>query len=473
MEFSIVVCTDKDNGIGRVNDGKYKIPWKSKEDMKFFRNLTQIDNSAIIVGRNTYFTFPKTNNIPFLKKRLNIVLTSNPDLIPKHENVIVQSKLNNALKYCKLNKIKNVFVIGGVNVYAEALKSPFLKYIYWNIIEKTDDKCNLFFPLKFNHNIFTLDVLYNLKSIDNLKFYRFYRISDNEVENQYLNLLKKVLETGDVRQTRNSKTISLFGEKLIFNLRDNFPLLTTKKMFLRGIFEELVWFLRGKTDSKILENKKVNIWKWNSSREFLDKVHLGYKEGDIGNMYGFQWKHNGAEYYGCDWDYKNKGFNQIEYCLNLLKNDKYSRRILMTTYSPYNAREGVLYPCHGLTTQWYVKEEDGVNYLSCHMYQRSADMFLGVPFNISSYSLLTYMFCEILNNDGYKFKPDKLIISFGDLHIYEDHIEQVNEQIKRIPYKFPLIKFNKKVNNLDEFEWENVEIINYKSYPRIKANMIA
>ena len=240
MEFSIVVCTDKDNGIGRVNDCKYEIPWKSKEDMKFFQNLTQIDNSAIIVGRNTYFTFPKTNNIPFLKKRLNIVLTSNPDLIPKHENVIVQSKLNNALKYCKLNKIKNIFVIGGVNVYAEALKSPFLKYIYWNIIEKTDVKCNLFFPLKFNHNIFTLDVLYNLKSIDNLKFYRFYRISDNEVENQYLNLLKKVLETGDVRQTRNSKTISLFGEKLIFNLRDNFPLLTTKKMFLRGIFEELV-----------------------------------------------------------------------------------------------------------------------------------------------------------------------------------------------------------------------------------------
>ena len=251
-------------------------------------------------------------------------------------------------------------------------------------------------------------------------------------------------------------------------------------MFVKAIFEELVWFMRGQTDSKILENKKVNIWKWNSTKEFLEKVGLDYREGDIGNMYGFQWKHNGAEYKGCDHDYTGEGFNQIEYCLNLLKTDKYSRRILMTTYSPYNANQGVLYPCHGITVQWYVRECIGYNYLSCHMYQRSADMFLGVPFNISSYSLLTYMFCEILNKDelykGLKFKPDKLVISFGDVHIYDTHIEQVKEQISRTPLKFPQLEFkydDKDVNRLEDFEWSNIKIVGYECLPRIKAAMVA
>ena len=146
----------------------------------------------------------------------------------------------------------------------------------------------------------------------------------------------------------------------------------------------------------------------------------------------------------------------------------------MTTYVPHEANRGVLYPCHGITIQFYVKEKNEKNYLSCHMYQRSADMFLGVPFNIASYALIVYMFCEILNNDSeIKFLPDKLVMSFGDLHIYEDHIEQVKEQIKRKPLIFPQILFNSQKDKLEDFNWEDIEIENYNFYPSIKANMVA
>ena len=309
---------------------------------------------------------------------------------------------------------------------------------------------------------------------DNLQFYKFHN-SLNYDENNYLLKLKKILKHGNYRQTRNSITKSIFGERLEFDLKNKFPLITTKKMFLRGIFEELIWFLKGQTDSKILENKKVNIWKWNSSSEFIRNLGLPYREGDIGNMYGFQLNHAGAEYHGCDNDYSNKGFNQIEYCLNLLKKDKYSRRIIMTTYIPHQAHKGVLYPCHGITIQFYVRENNGFNYLSCHMYQRSADMFLGVPFNISSYSLLVYMICHVLNNDNeceMEWKPDNLIISFGDLHIYESHLEQVKIQIERKPSIFPQIKFKNKIYKLNEFKWDDIEIINYNYQSELIGNMI-
>ncbi len=147
----------------------------------------------------------------------------------------------------------------------------------------------------------------------------------------------------------------------------------------------------------------------------------------------------------------------------------------MTTYVPHEASKGVLYPCHGIVIQFYVKENDGLNYLSCHMYQRSADMFLGVPFNIASYSLLVYMICHILNNDDscdMKWKPDKLIMSFGDLHIYEQHYDQVKEQLNRKAYKFPKLNFKNKRYSLSEFEWNDIEIIDYSYHPSIKAQMV-
>ena len=473
MSFTIIVATDKFGGIGLSNNNKFSIPWKNKLDIQFFKDTTsnKYQKKAVIMGKNTYLSLP----VKKLPDRENIVLSKSKLDTPT--DVIKFISLDQALKYC-FDKKLTTYVIGGAKLYEEALNDYRLETILWNIIPETNEKCNIFFPISFQEalNKFELDENYQLSKLkfDNLQFYKFHN-SLNYDENNYLLKLKKILKHGNYRQTRNSITKSIFGERLEFDLKNKFPLITTKKMFLRGIFEELIWFLKGQTDSKILENKKVNIWKWNSSSEFINNLGLPYREGDIGNMYGFQLNHAGAEYHGCDNDYSNKGFNQIEYCLNLLKKDKYSRRIIMTTYIPHQAHKGVLYPCHGITIQFYVRENDGFNYLSCHMYQRSADMFLGVPFNISSYSLLVYMICHVLNNDNeceMEWKPDNLIISFGDLHIYESHFDKVKIQIDRKPSIFPQIKFKNKIYKLNEFKWDDIEIINYNHQTELIANMI-
>jgi thymidylate synthase len=477
MSFTIVVATDSQGGIGLYDEQNdtSSIPWKNTIDMKFFQDTTSssYEKKAVIMGRYTYLSLPTK-----LKNRKNIVITSNPQLITDTD-ISCFPTLNSALNYCEKNEYKT-YVIGGAVLYKEALDDERLNTILWNIITETDKECNIFFPISFKEALtkFRFDSNYELLKLksNNLQFFKLDNISKNIDESTYQKILKLILEKGDERQTRNSITKSIFAKNLTFNLDDNFPLLTTKKMFLRGIFEELSWFLKGHTDSKILEDKKVNIWKWNSSQEFIDQVGLPYREGDVGNMYGFQLNHAGTEYTGCDTDYTDQGFNQIEYCLNLLKTDKYSRRILMTTYVPHEASKGVLYPCHGIVIQFYVKENDGLNYLSCHMYQRSADMFLGIPFNIASYSLLVYMICHILNNDDscdMKWKPDKLIMSFGDLHIYEQHYDQVKKQLNRKAYKFPKLNFKNKRYSLSEFEWNDIEIIDYSYHPSIKAQMVA
>tara|TARA_Y100000991_G_scaffold202767_1_gene176861 strand:+ start:228 stop:1646 length:1419 start_codon:yes stop_codon:yes gene_type:complete len=472
MKFSIVVATDKDGGIGLNKNNKYSIPWSNALDMKFFKDLTSSKDikKVIIMGKNTYFSLPIDN----LPNRTNIVITSNPSLIT-NKDVFTYTNLNEALKFSK--QFDEIYVIGGSQLYKEALKHESLDKIYWNIINKTNEECNIKFPLSFEdvQNHFILDKQYDLSILnsDDIKFYKFLS-NKNTDESKYLGLLDEIMKYGNERKTRNSITKSLFGKQLTFDLKDKFPLLTTKKMFLRGIFEELIWFLKGDTNSKILENKKVNIWKWNSTQDFIDSQNLPYKEGDIGAMYGFQLNHAGTQYIDCNTNYKDKGFNQVQYCLDLLKIDKYSRRIIMTTYIPHEASKGVLYPCHGITIQFYVKEVDNINYLSCHMYQRSADMFLGVPFNIASYSLIVYMFCHILNNDSdIKFVPDELTISFGDVHIYSEHYEQVKEQVSRTTKLFPQINFKQIRSNLEDFVWEDIEIESYNPHPSIKAEMVA
>lgn len=477
MTFSIVVATDINNGIGFFDEEslEYYIPWKNSQDIKYFKYLTSSVDSkkAVIMGRNTYNSLP----CKYLPNRVNIVITSNEKMFKDNEHIITFKSLDDALSYCEINFLET-FVIGGSQLYREALNHEGLSTIYWNIIKNTLSECNIFFPMSFEEakSKYKIDHNFYLKDSPILKYNKFMTQKMNNDEMDYLNLLEKILLVGDRRQTRNSITYSLFAEKLNFDLKLGFPLLTSKKMFLRGIFEELMWILRGQTNSKILEDKGVNIWKANSTKEFLDSVNLNYEEGDIGNMYGFQLRHSGTDYNGYDKQYSNLGFDQVKYCLNLLKNDKFSRRIMMTTFSPNDSHKGVLYPCHGIVIQFYVKEKDNLNYLSCHMYQRSADMFLGVPFNIASYSLLVYMICHILNKDieiKQTFLPDKLTMSFGDIHIYDSHIENVKEQIKRQPFSFPQIKLNEDVTKLESFNWEDIELIEYNSHKSIKGQMVA
>lgn len=283
-------------------------------------------------------------------------------------------------------------------------------------------------------------------------------------EKVYLDTLKDVLTTGDYRKTRNSETVSKFSIKMDFDISESFPLLTTKKMFWKGIVEELLWFIKGNTNSKDLEAKGVNIWKSNSSREFLDESKLfNYEEGDCGPIYGFQWRHFGTSYKGYSYNYFGLGIDQLENCIKLIKKEPESRRIFMSAWNPVQLNDMCLPPCH-VSYQFYVSKGN----LSAILYQRSGDMFLGIPFNIASVSLLVYIIAKITD-----LKPGKVSIMIGDAHIYLDHVDAVNEQLLRKPMNPPKLEIKKKFSNIDDYKMDNLELIDYECHSTIKAKMVA
>jgi thymidylate synthase len=294
--------------------------------------------------------------------------------------------------------------------------------------------------------------------------------SEIKGEYQYLNLVKKVLETGQERQTRNSVVKSLFNYNMVFDMKEGFPLITTKKMFWRGIVEELLFFLSGKTDTKILEEKGINIWRENTSREFLDSIEMkDRKEGLMGPMYGFQWRFFNAEYneetglpiyvYGKP--------DQIRYVIDTIKKDPFSRRIIMTCFNPEQTEQSVLYPCHSIILQFYIREIEGKKYLDMFAYNRSSDILLGLPFNIAGSALLL---CIIANLTD--IEPGVLYITGGDCHIYQNHYKASKEQLSKTPYPFPKLVINKKLE-LDKINYEDFTLENYICHPSIKADMVA
>lgn len=291
-------------------------------------------------------------------------------------------------------------------------------------------------------------------------------------ENKYLDLIQKIIYNGDIRQTRNSITKSIFGEKLEFNIENSIPFLTTKKLAWKTVIKELLWFLSGSTDNSILTQQNVKIWNGNASREYMDSIGFFERNiNDLGPVYGHQWRHFNADYIDNKTDYTNNGVDQINSVLNLLKNDPMSRRILFSAWNPSQISQMNLPPCH-IMTQFYVSinKDTQEKELSCQMYQRSADVGLGLPFNIASYAVLTYIFAKLTN-----MKPKKLIIVIGDAHIYQDHEKKLIEQIKRQPYSFPqlIINPNKKYTDINDFKIDDFEIENYQYYDIIKMEMIA
>jgi len=287
---------------------------------------------------------------------------------------------------------------------------------------------------------------------------------DPHEELQYLNLIQKILDTGAKKGDRTGTgTIGVFGAQMRYSLRDGvFPLLTTKKTFYRGIAEELFWFIRGSTNAKELQEKKVRIWDGNSSREYLDSLGLQHREeGDLGPVYGFQWRHFGADYVDMHADYSGKGIDQLANVINTIKNKPEDRRIIMCAWNPADLSLMALPPCHCLV-QFYVANGE----LSCQLYQRSADMGLGVPFNIASYALLTVMIAHVTG-----LVPGEFIHTLGDAHVYSNHVEALKEQLQRTPRPFPTIKVNRKVDNIEDFTFEDFEVTGYDPHPQIAMKM--
>lgn len=280
----------------------------------------------------------------------------------------------------------------------------------------------------------------------------------NELE--YLRLLKKVLLEGKQRGDRTAVGVySLFGEQLKFDLRSSFPLLTTKKIFFRGVIEELLWFLSGSTDNTKLQEKNVHIWdEWATSEQC---GNFGRKENDLGPVYGHQWRNFGAiPRYDENFDifYKNDGVDQISKLVEGIKKNPLSRRHIVTGWNPREADLVALPPCHTLF-QFYVQDGE----LSCHLYQRSGDMFLGVPFNIASYAALTHMIAKECS-----LKPDQLIISFGDVHVYKNHEQQVLEQLRREVRPGPQLRLKEK-RDIFSYAYEDFSLDGYDPHPKIEA----
>ena len=286
-------------------------------------------------------------------------------------------------------------------------------------------------------------------------------------EYQYLNLLNDILIEGSMEEGRNGMTKSIFGSAMRFSLENGkIPILTTKKTAWKTCLKELLWFIQGKTDNKILTDQKVHIWDGNSSKEFLETRNLGhYKEGDLGPIYGFQWRYFDAEYSDCNSDYTDKGIDQLLNVIETLKDEKKrtSRRMVVTAWNPNQLDKMALPPCH-ILFQFNVVDNDK---LSCSLYQRSVDCPLGQPFNIASYSFLTHLIAHHCGLKAYEF-----VYYMGNAHIYKDHLEEIKAQLNRVPYEFPTLEIVNKYDNINSYIFTDFNVKDYKHHEAIKMKMV-
>jgi thymidylate synthase len=287
-------------------------------------------------------------------------------------------------------------------------------------------------------------------------------------EYQYLSLLKNIIKKGVKEKGRNGVTYTQIGGMMRFSLENNsIPLITTKKLAWRVCLKELLWFMNGDTDNKLLQDDNVKIWNGNATREFLDSRGLDYlDENDLGPVYGHQWRFWNAKYDNSNTNYKGRGIDQLQNIIDGINESKNSgessRRLIMTAWNPEQVDEMALPPCHVLS-QFHITEG---NKLSCTLYQRSADMGLGVPFNIASYSFLTHILAKHCNLEAKEF-----VHFIGNAHIYDDHIESLEEQIIKEPYSPPLLSIKDKKNKIEDYNIEDFDIINYKYHKPIKMTM--
>jgi thymidylate synthase len=261
---------------------------------------------------------------------------------------------------------------------------------------------------------------------------------------QYLDLLDKVLREGVRKDDRTGVgTLSLFGHQMRFDLSEGFPLVTTKRVHLKSVIHELLWFLQGDTNVKYLRDNGVTIWdEWAN------------EDGDLGPIYGMQWRR---------WPDGDKDIDQLAHVVEEIKRNPFSRRLIVSAWNPAQVDKMALPPCHCLF-QFHVAEIDGRKRLSCQLYQRSADVFLGVPFNIASYALLTHMVAQVTD-----CVPGDFVHSFGDVHLYLNHVEQARLQLSREPKPLPRLKLNPSVRALFAFKYEDLSVENYDSWPAIAA----
>lgn len=457
--FEIVACVDNQYGIGLKN----KLPWKNKNDIQHFKRITTDNNTLnkiniVIMGNNTFKSILKP-----LPNRLSIVLSksidcTNPEITfdisqPLYYNCY--QKLLLAIHAFQKN-INKVFIIGGSQIYSLFTNLHIVSTIHLTVIYKNYN-CDTF----LDKNILKQfevgsSSLKKFKIFQTPIEYFTYRYV-NKDENNYLHLLNNIITNGIYKIDRtNIGIVSKFGKQLKFNVRNwRLPLYTHRKMFARGIIEELLFFISGSTNTKLLENKKVNIWKGHTSREFLNSRHLvHYQEGEYGPMYGYLLRHWGYPYQGLNHDYSNKGIDQLAYVINEIKTNPTSRRILFSYWNPSVFDEQPLYSCH-ILYQFYVDVQK--NEISCMFTMRSNDFALANCFNVCSATLLLFMICKVTG-----YNPGKVVYNVNDCHVYQNQIDVVQQFSKNKTYNFPLCYLDN-ITNITDFKYEHFKIMFYNS----------
>ena len=478
VKLNIIVAYCDKNGIGLNND----IPWKIMGDLKHFKNITTTHgetNNIVIMGRNTWESIP--HNYRPLSNRYNFVLSSKVDFIDSHKVDFIGTSFENIIKYINSRKDifydSKIFIIGGEMLYKHILDEYILnidKLYITEIYEKLE--CDRFFP-KIDNNVFKIKDVSEFKKENNI-FFRYFtyekKINNDDTfinmeELNYKNMIKNILENGLKREDRTGVgTLSVFAPySMKYDLRDTFPLCTLKRGFLRAVFEELMLYIRGQTDNNILKEKNIHIWDGNTTREFLDKRGLTHlPEGDMGETYGFNMRHYGGTYINCKSEYGKNGFDQLKYVINEIKNNPHSRRILINLWNPKTTCNAALPSClHQY--QFYVDTEKKT--LSVQIYLRSSDVFLANNWNVCTGALFVYLLCNL---EDINLTPGEITMVCGDAHIYKNHIELAEKMIERESYPYPkLVVLNKK-NKIEDFMYEDIKLIGYKTHPNdLKGEM--
>jgi len=508
MSVNIIVAlgnylTEKGWPIGK--DGK--LPWHNSADLKWFKETTM--GHPVIMGRKTWESIGKP-----LEGRINIIVTKDA----KGCDIYKATSIEDAIKMAKsLSNDNDVFIIGGASIYDYALDHNLVNKIYIDFLAEEVPDADAFFP----------DVITDVNwtevngpiEVEKGKAYafEFSRLNgkNNHVDEQYLNLVNEIIEHGEEKDTRAGKTHSLFSRQMRFNLKEGLPMLTTKKVFSKGVIHELLWFLKGDTNIKYLVDNGVHIWDDDAYRYYLELMqlnlnhnkkalakedfltHLGeslflktkhddtytkYCYGDLNHVYGYQWTKWG-------------GHNQIQEVIDTLKTNPDDRRMIVSAWNVEDIPDMALPPCH-FCCQFYTKkmtledrhrkmyemiphlathtlmtheEYDKIGVpsrkLSCCFHMRSNDLGSGTSFNWLSYAILTHMIAQCVNMD-----VDELIYEVGDAHIYDNHIEPLKEQLKRNPhmYALPKLELNPEIKNINDFTYDDIKIVGYESYPAIK-----
>lgn len=469
--LNLISAVDNNLGIGKNGD----LLFKEKEDLLFFKRLTE--GNTIVMGRNTFLSLPN-----ILKNRKHIVLTKDTFGFRKSYNNVLFMTYYQFKLYYKLFKNKHFYIIGGSQIYDLFLNDPhfYPKKLFITQFDTIDKEADTFFPL--------ITDKYSLISYSEKKFttdgnftYRFLiytSLNSSSPDIPYLKLARSILEHPN-KITRVDRTgvgtIGTFGNQIRFDLSNgNVPILTTKRVAWKSCIKELLWFLRGDTDAKILQRNGVHIWDGNSTREFLDNNGLEhYPDGVIGAGYGWQMRFFGAEYDCLLSDTSSKyfnrteigGFDQVNYVISQLRENPNSRRIVMSYWNPPDLDKVVLPPCH--YTCVFSTEGDG-KLLNCHMIMRSTDVFLGLPFNILSYAILTYIIAKKVD-----MEPNSLVISLSDTHIYSNHISQIKEQLTRNPLANSKLILSDQIKNLkiENIKLNHFSLIGYFPHKKINGDM--